>query len=227
MDLHQLHNLHHLSQSLLILLLSTEPAQQLQLLMVPASTTTGTGKITRELWRNVHGSTLSVVPVNTAPAATSALTSFEAPSGLGDNYGQRVRGYVTAPVSGQYTFWIAADDIAELYLSTSEDPARKTRIAVASTWTNAREWNKTAGQQSAKITLEAGKRYYIEALMLQGGGSDNLAVGWQLPDGAMERPIAGNRLSEMGTSAPVATAPTAPVGKITREFWSGVHGSFL
>jgi hypothetical protein len=52
-------------------------------------------------------------------------------------------------------------------------------------------------QQSAKITLEAGKRYYIEALMLQGGGGDNLAVGWQLPDGAMERPIAGNRLSPM------------------------------
>jgi hypothetical protein len=162
---------------------------------VATAPTAPVGNITRELWRNVHGSTLSVVPVNTAPSATSALTSFEAPSGLGDNYGQRVRGYVTAPVSGQYTFWIAADDIAELYLSTSEDPARKTRIAVASTWTNAREWNKTAGQQSAKITLEAGKRYYIEALMLQGGGSDNLAVGWQLPDGAMERPIAGNRLS--------------------------------
>src|SRR5690606_27592464 len=121
------------------------------------------GKITRDFWRNVHGNNVSVIPVNTNPASTTELTSFEAPSGQGNNYGQRIRGYVTAPVSGQYTFWIAADDMAELYVSTSEDPARKTRVAFSSTWTNPREWNKNASQQSAKITLEAGKRYYIEA----------------------------------------------------------------
>ena len=41
----------------------------------------------------------------------------------------------------------------------------------------------------------AGKRYYFEALHREGGGGDNLAVGWQLPDATMERPIPGNRLS--------------------------------
>jgi hypothetical protein len=30
--------------------------------------------------------------------------------------------------------------------------------------------------------------------MKEGGGGDNLAVGWQLPNGALERPISGNRL---------------------------------
>ncbi|MBD1395622.1 T9SS type A sorting domain-containing protein [Pontibacter sp. JH31] len=199
---------------------------------IATSTTTGTGKITRELWGNVHGSSVSAVPVSTKPNSTTGLTIFEAPGGQGNNYGQRVRGYVTAPVSGQYTFWIAADDAAELYLSTSEDPAKKTKIAFSSTWTNAREWTKSANQQSAKIALEAGKRYYIEALHLQGGGGDNLAVGWQLPNGAMERPIAGNRLSEMGSAAPAPTLVSAPVatvtaavGKITRELWGNVHGS--
>jgi hypothetical protein len=43
--------------------------------------------------------------------------------------------------------------------------------------------------------LEAGKRYAIEALHKEGGGNDNLAVGWQLPDGTQERPIPGNRLA--------------------------------
>ncbi|WP_299707730.1 PA14 domain-containing protein [uncultured Pontibacter sp.] len=207
---------------------STEPAPTTG---GTTSTATGTGKITRDFWSNVHGSTVSVIPVGTKPTATSELSSFEAPNGQGNNYGQRIRGYVTAPTSGQYTFWIAADDVAELYLSTSEDPAKKVKIAFSSTWTNAREWNKSASQQSAKITLEAGKRYYIEALMLQGGGGDNLAVGWQLPDGALERPIAGNKLSEMGSTAPVVSTPIAttptltPAGKITRDFWSNVHGS--
>ncbi|WP_071530918.1 PA14 domain-containing protein, partial [Pontibacter sp. BAB1700] len=101
---------------------ATAPAEQTP----PASTspstgtttgTAGTGKITRDFWSNVHGSTISVVPVNTNPTSTSAISSFEAPTGQGNNYGQRIRGYVTAPASGQYTFWIAADDVAELYLS--------------------------------------------------------------------------------------------------------------
>ncbi len=38
----------------------------------------------------------------------------------------------------------------------------------------------------------------------EGGGGDNLAVGWQLPDGTFERPIPGSRLSpwEVSTNPP-------------------------
>ncbi|RDV13691.1 hypothetical protein DXT99_18145 [Pontibacter diazotrophicus] len=198
--------------------------------LTETGTTSGTGKITREYWNNVHGDNITVIPVANTPKSVTELTSFEAPANIGDNYGQRIRGYVTAPVSGQYTFWIAADDIAELYLSTDESSSRKKKIAYVSNWTNSREWNKHSGQQSAKITLEAGKRYYIEALHLEGGGGDNLAVGWQLPSGAKEMPIAGNRLSTPGSTAPttIITTPTAgatSTGKITREYWSSVEGS--
>ncbi|CAM3675082.1 PA14 domain-containing protein [Pontibacter korlensis] len=191
-----------------------------------SNTAAGTGKITHDFWANIHGAGVSVVPVNQTPTSSSELTLFEAPSGKGNNYGQRIRGYVTAPVSGQYTFWVAGDDQAELYLSTTEDPAGKKKIAYTNSWTGAREWTKHSTQQSAKITLEAGKRYYIEALSKQEGGGDNLAVAWQLPNGTKEAPIAGNRLSEMGSKAPVvATSITAPVGKITLEKWNSVHGS--
>jgi hypothetical protein len=60
------------------------------------------------------------------------------------------------------------------------------------------EWGWFSTQQSAPITLQAGQRYYVEALMKEGGGGDNLAVGWQLPNGALERPIPGNRLIPFG-----------------------------
>ncbi|WP_181163744.1 PA14 domain-containing protein [Pontibacter mangrovi] len=191
-----------------------------------SGSTTGTGNITHEFWANVHGSGVSVIPVTTAPTSTAKLTLFEAPSGKGDNFGQRIRGYVTAPESGQYTFWIAGDDQAELYLSSSEDPAGKKKIAYTTSWTSAREWTKHQTQQSAKVTLEAGKRYYIEALSKQEGGGDNLAVGWQLPNGAKELPIAGNRLSEIGSKAPVTEYITvAATGKIILEKWNSVHGS--
>ncbi len=159
------------------------------------TTATSAGKIVREFWAGVHGNSISDIPVGTKPTTTTELTSFEAPTNVADTYGQRISGYVTAPASGQYTFWIASDDKAALYLSTSEDAGKKSKIAEVNSWTNPREWAKHSSQQSVKITLEAGKRYYIEALHLEGGGGDNLAVGWQLPGGAMERPIAGNRLS--------------------------------
>ncbi|NEM99181.1 PA14 domain-containing protein [Pontibacter burrus] len=191
----------------------------------PGTSTGGTGKIVSEIWNNVNIEAPSQIPVANKPNSTKELTSFEAATDAGDNYGQRVRGYVTAPVSGQYTFWIAGDNNAELYLSTSEDPAKKVRIATVNGWTNPREWTKQANQQSAKITLEAGKRYYIEALHVEVEGGDNLAVGWQLPNGTMERPIAGNRLSTMGSTAAPAPTPTPEIatGKIIAEIWNNVN----
>ena len=52
--------------------------------------------------------------------------------------------------------------------------------------------------------LETGRRDYIEALQKEDVSGDNIAVGWQLPDGTLERPIPGNRLSpfELPTNAP-------------------------
>ncbi|TXK44138.1 T9SS type A sorting domain-containing protein [Pontibacter qinzhouensis] len=173
----------------------------------------GTGTISQELWTNVHGTGTSSIPLHRKPDSTSKLTRFEARSNIGDNYGQRIRGFVRAPETGNYTFWIAADDVAELWLSTSEDPAQKVKIAQVDRWTNVRQWTKYEAQQSVVIPLEAGKRYYIEALHKEGGGSDHLAVGWQLPGGSLERPIGGNRLM-----------PYDGTGTILHEFWAEVHG---
>ena len=127
-----------------------------------------------------------------------------------------MRGYVHPPTTGDYTFWIASDDNSELWLSTDEDPAHKVLIASVPEWTSSREWTRFASQQSAPITLMAGRKYYIEALAKEGGGGDNLAVRWQLPGGVWENPadpgapIPGIRLSQWGPP-PDTSAPTVPV----------------
>ncbi len=51
----------------------------------------------------------------------------------------------------------------------------------------------------------AGQRYYIEALMKEGGGGDNLAVRWQLPNATIEEPIPNNRLQVFGLGPPQVT----------------------
>ncbi len=154
-----------------------------------------TGSILREQWNNLSGNDVSNIPVQTAPASASQLTVFESQTNVGDNYGARIRGYVCPPQTGNYIFYIAADDASELWLSTDDNPANKSKIAYALSWTNVREWNKYASQKSAAVYLQAGHKYYIEALHKEGGGGDNLAVAWQLPNGSMEAPIYGSRLS--------------------------------
>ena len=134
----------------------------------------------------------------TAPNLTDTLPSFEAPTNWADNYGTRMRGYITAPVTGSYTFWIASDDNSELWLSINDNPANKVRIGWVSEWTDSRQWDKLSSQKSAAIPLTAGQRYYVEALQKEADGGDNLAVGWAKPGESTSAPsevIPGSVLS--------------------------------
>ena len=85
----------------------------------PFSVDVSSGLISREVWTGISGKSVANIPVGTAPNTTDTLPSFEAPTNWADNYGTRLRGYITAPVTGSYTFWIASDDKSELWLSTT------------------------------------------------------------------------------------------------------------
>jgi hypothetical protein len=45
----------------------------------------------------------------------------------------RACGYITAPVTGSYTFWIASDDNSELWLSINDNAVNKVKIASVQT----------------------------------------------------------------------------------------------
>ena len=47
------------------------------------------------------------------------------PFNISWDYGSMVQGFIEAPQTGQYTFWLEGIDTGELWLSTSEDPANK------------------------------------------------------------------------------------------------------
>ncbi|MDX5482449.1 MAG: T9SS type A sorting domain-containing protein, partial [Hymenobacteraceae bacterium] len=180
--------------------------------------TCSAGSILMEQWQNISGGLISAIPLNVAPGTARELTLFEIPTNASNNYGTRVRGYVCPPLTGEYTFFVAGDDQAELWLSTDDKPANKVKIAYTKWRTASRTWTNHTTQKSAKIKLEAGKRYYIEALHKEGWGDDNLSVAWQLPDGKMEGPIPGNRLSPFETlKTSVSTATMAVEGATLQE----------
>ena len=140
--------------------------------------------VTRELWNNLAGPNVSDLPLATTPASTdTSLVSLEDNTTRANNTGERLRGYFTAPVTGNYYFWLAASNAAELWVSDSAEPVSLIRRAwVAAPGTASRSWN-DAGQtrqRSPWLALVAGQQYYYEVLHNTGGSgaSSNLSVGW-------------------------------------------------
>jgi hypothetical protein len=130
------------------------------------------------------------------PTASRLLTSYDKlPIDNADNYGSRIRGFLQAPESGEYTFWIASDDASELWLSTNTDSTNIVKIAWVSAWTGHAEWTKEPNQKSSPIYLSAGNFYYIESVMIEGSGGDSHAVAWQGPGIPTRTIIAGEYIA--------------------------------
>ncbi|HOW64014.1 MAG TPA: lamin tail domain-containing protein, partial [Verrucomicrobiota bacterium] len=182
--------------------------------LVGVSVFAQTQGVLRQVYSGIPGTLLRDLTQNpnfpNNPTSESILSDFfEAPIDVEDNYGQRLMALITPPVTGNYTFWISGDDESALYLSTDDQPANKTLIARVPGWTPSRVWNWDPQQQSASISLQSGRKYYIEALMKEGSGGDNLAVRWQLPNGSIEEPIPGSRLQVYGMGPPIIVQPPA------------------
>ncbi len=165
----------------------------------------GTNKALREWWTGITGGAVSNLTSNVNypynPTGRELSHSLEGPTNWTNSsgsqmtaYGTRIRGYLNPITSGSYTFWIAADDTAELWLSTDADPSNKTRIAQVTSYVNPYKWDKNAEQKSSAISLVAGQSYYIEVLHKQYGGGDNIAVAWEGP-GIIRQAITGAYLS--------------------------------
>ncbi len=178
------------------------------------------GGVYREAYLNLTGSVLSNL-TNTAvfpnsPGFDEVITNyFEGPVNWADNYGTRTRALITAPITGDYVFSIASDDYSELWLSPDESPTNRVLIARMNGASASRVFTNQTNQVSAPVPLNAGQRYYIEALHKEGTGGDHLAVRWQMPGGVWENasntnlPIPASRLTPFGLSAPaVAQQPT-------------------
>jgi hypothetical protein len=100
-----------------------------------------------------------------------------------NDWGQRFRGTLKAPASGAYTFYAAADDNVELWLSTDGRKFQKKRIAWVEglSYTGPNQFNKFLSQKSAPVVLVAGEQYYIEVLHTDVTGPEHIAIAWQKP----------------------------------------------
>src|SRR6201999_3122998 len=120
---------------------------------------------------NVPGIYVTNIPTSTPANQTNILGALEGVTHYGVNYGERVRGYFTAPATANYYFWIAGSDSAQLSVSDdSEQVNSLLRAFVTPTnnptdsgnnGTSPRQWNLQSGQQSGWLALNAGQKYYV------------------------------------------------------------------
>ncbi len=151
-------------------------------LQVPILILDSGGGLTREVWAGLSSPGLQSIPLSTAPTSTSLLTSLAAPADAGDQFGDRLRGFLTAPTSGNYTFFLTGDESAEFWLSSSEEPGQRLKRAwVTNSGLAPDAWSGLPSQRSLQVRLRAGQRYYFEALRRETTGGDHLSIGWLRP----------------------------------------------
>lgn len=123
------------------------------------------------------------------PSLRQQVGDFDYERGLGagsdqDDYGRRLRGWLTVPETGEYTFWGIFSQDGEVWLGDSAATAE--RIVSSRSWNLKGEWEQTVGQKSLPITLQAGQAYYVD-MRLRGNqvnefqGLRYQKAGWSAP----------------------------------------------
>jgi regulation of enolase protein 1 (concanavalin A-like superfamily) len=172
-------------------------------------------KIVSQWWFNITGGSVTNLTSNANypdnPTGTELRDDFQ---GYGENqydyYGMRVYGWLNPPQSGDYTFWIAANDAGECWLSTDADPANAKMICSVPNGSGGdpRQWDGDTAQKSAPITLQAGQKYFIMALQKDGTGRDHVAVAWQGPGIGGQAVISSQYVDTFGLPPLTAFSPT-------------------
>ena len=156
--------------------------------------------VKREWWSRENRPNINAG--NLGPAEKGmALSGFEIPSNVEDNYGDRISALFKPPTDGLYVFYISADDDADFYISTDASPANKRLVCQQEGWSNPRNWVTLGGGGGVYATgnkcsmtwfdgitspyvsgiqLYANQSYYIEASHTEGGGGENLGVTFTL-----------------------------------------------
>ena len=132
--------------------------------------------------------TLTSVPSGREPVSTSTLSyGLETPPMLGENHAARLRAVLQPTVSGDYTFFLSADDDARLSFNADGVNADgAVPIATVAGWTEQYQWDRFDSQSSATYRLKKDHAYYIEAIAVHGLGLDHLEVGWSRDGGPIE-----------------------------------------
>ena len=124
-----------------------------------------------------------------APSKRRLLTSSSLFSEKESNFGQRMFGFISPFISGQYQFAISSSGNSELWLSSDETSANLRKIAFLGSRNNPgggkpKNYMTNSSQVSETFSLTKHLKYYIDVLHKHKSGKVHLEVAWRFADEA-------------------------------------------
>ena len=123
---------------------------------------------TLDTWIGISGSSIDDLMDRTnyltnVPNQSTRLTNLlEGLNNSGNDYGSRIKGWLLPPVTGKYSFWIAASENGRFWLSTDSDPAKKVLACHTPGPVSHHNFTAYSEQMSNPISLVSGQAYYYE-----------------------------------------------------------------
>ena len=141
----------------------------------------------REVWRAIPGSSVDDL-IDSGRLGQKPDDVSWVPNAMlaadGDNYGERLSGWIVPPMDGEYSFRMSADDDARLSLDLGGDELMVIAPHVS----------QPHGAVGSPLRLVAKRRYRIEILHKEALGNDRLQFGWTRPDGQVQDIVPSNCL---------------------------------
>lgn len=154
------------------------------------------GTVLREYWLNVSAnidevSAFTASALGKFPAGASGSTQLNSlqsvswldgaiSSSWAAKFGERIRGFIKAPATGNYVFWVGGDNECQFWLSSDESPANAKLIAMIVGYSPIGNFTGEE-QKSVPIALEAGKLYYLDFFHRENLGGTHAVVRWSRP----------------------------------------------
>ncbi|XP_065070374.1 uncharacterized protein LOC135695292 isoform X2 [Rhopilema esculentum] len=161
--------------------------------------------VVREIWSQVRGDSLQNLLADVRfphkPSKVSFLSTFDTPTNDGIHFAQRLKGYFTAPTTGEYKFYSSCDDECEVFLGLDGKEGENNNIITQRRSSMHNEFDRFPDQVSHSIYLEKGKSYYLEEIGRQSTGRESLSLGVELPSGKRFFPIPSKFLAKKSSKS--------------------------
>jgi len=184
--------------------------------------------LTKEVWTTgAPFASLAAVPFHAAPNSSASVATNLSTTPSSQVNAMRLRGFITAPVTGSYKFFLGGDDEAEFWLSNSDQYNDLWKRSTLSSGTTAGSW--TGAAVSDLLHLIAGRRYYFEVRSRNSGAPDGFVeLGWIKPGESVTVPnqiVPKVNLSPWVEPPPVDTSGTLYVTAMTAQGNAQTNGS--
>lgn len=153
-----------------------------------AATTIPQKGVTVEIWNHVKGDKVAdMTPVIAQRPADDIyfVDKIDEIAVGADHYGARYTALLTAPESGEYTFYLSADDSAELLLSTDATAHNLRHVCGCAFYVGRYEYYE--GWNTGKVRLQKGQQYYLVVHHKDSEYGEHVDVAWAGP--GIERQI--------------------------------------